>query len=54
MDPDAQTQSDFEDRPSLGWVQRIVGGIEYGIVFQQTAVTCLSYAGPALVFQGES
>ena len=50
MDPDAQTQSDSEDRPDAGWVQRIVGGVEYGLVFQQTAVTRMTYPGLPAVF----
>jgi hypothetical protein len=54
MDPDAQTQCDFEDRPAAGWVQRIVGGLEYGLVFQQRGITRMSYAGGETIFQFDS
>ncbi|MGI9489100.1 MAG: hypothetical protein ACR2RF_25085 [Geminicoccaceae bacterium] len=54
MDPDAQTQSDTEDRPQAGWVQRIVGGVEYGLLFQQTAITRITYAGGETIFQFDS
>ena len=54
FDPNAQTQCDFEDRPAAGWVQRIVGGVEYGLVFQQSSITRMSYAGPPAIFQFDS
>ena len=54
MDPDAQTQSDSEDRPQGGAVQRIVGGLEYGLLFQENAVTRITYVGPSPVFQFDS
>lgn len=54
MDPDAQTQSDFEDRPEGGHVQRIVGGVEYGLLFQQTAITRITYSGGDSIFQFDS
>ena len=54
MDPDAQTQSDFEDRPAGGDVQRLIGGVEYGVLFQQTAITRVTYAGGETIFQFDS
>lgn len=51
FDPDADTQCDYEDRLSAGWVQRIVGGTEYGLLFQQRAITRISYAGAPAIFQ---
>jgi len=51
FDPDATTQCDYEDRPDAGWVQRIVGGAEYALVFQQRAITRMAYAGPPTIFQ---
>ncbi|KKL57436.1 hypothetical protein LCGC14_2235430, partial [marine sediment metagenome] len=54
MDPDAQTQSDFEDRPTAGDVQRVVGGVEYGLIFQQQGITRMSYSGGDTIFQFDS
>ncbi len=54
MDPDAQTQSDFEDRPAGGHVQKIVGGVEYGLLFQEEAITRITYAGGKAIFQFDS
>lgn len=50
IDPDATTQSDFQDIGEGGWVQRIVGGVEYGLVFQQRAIVRMTYVGSPLVF----
>ena len=54
MQPNAATQSDFEDCPSGGWVQRIVGGLEYGLLFQQEEIKRITFAGGAAVFQFDS
>ena len=54
FDPDAQTQSDIEDRPDAGWVQRIVGGVEYGLIFQQLGITRMTYSGGDSIFQFDS
>ncbi len=43
-------QSDFQDLPSSGQVRRIVGG-EMGIIFQEDAVTRMTYIGTPTVFQ---
>jgi len=45
------TQADFQDlNSSNGWVQGIVGG-EYGIIFQERAITRMTYVGSPAVFQ---
>ncbi|MFA7256047.1 MAG: hypothetical protein WC047_00530 [Kiritimatiellales bacterium] len=45
------TQSDFQDLNSAnGWVQGVVGG-EYGIIFQERAITRMTYVGSPAVFQ---
>jgi hypothetical protein len=54
FDPDSQTQSDIEDRPSAGWVQKIVGGVEYGLLFQQKSITRVTYSGGETIFQFDS
>lgn len=49
--PAASTQCDFEDLEEGGWIQAIVGGTEYGLIFQERAITRMSYIGPPIVFQ---
>jgi hypothetical protein len=49
--PTAGNQGDFEDIEEGGWVQRIVGGVEYGLIFQERQITRMSYIGPPIVFQ---
>lgn len=51
MDPDSLTQSDYEDRPSGGWVQRVIGGAEYGLIFQENQIARMTYTGNKSVFQ---
>lgn len=51
FDPDAATQSDFEDLVTGGWIQKIVGGNEYGLVFQTDMVRTMRYIGPVAVFE---
>jgi hypothetical protein len=47
----ATTQSDFQDLNSAnGWVTGIVGG-EYGVIFQERAITRMTYVGSPSVFQ---
>lgn len=47
----ATTQADFQDlRNNGGYIQRIVGG-EYAIIFQESAITRMSYVGAPLIFQ---
>jgi hypothetical protein len=51
FDPDADTQCDYEDLKEGGDVQRIVGGVEYGLVFCERAIYRMTYVGPPLVFR---
>jgi hypothetical protein len=47
----ASTQADYNDLDaSKGWVQRIIGG-ESGVVFQERAISIMSYQGSPLVFR---
>lgn len=50
FDPDAATQSDYEDLPTGGDVQRVVGGTEYGLVFQNDMVRTMRYVGSGTIF----
>lgn len=49
-DPDSGTQCDFEDLKDGGQVQRIVGGADYGVIFQETAIRRMAYTGGAAIF----
>ena len=44
-DPDSATQSNFIPLPGAGAVRRIVGGKEYGVVFQDRAISRMTYVG---------
>lgn len=47
----ASTQADYQDLDSAdGWVKQVVGG-EYGVIFQERAITRMSYIGSPAVFQ---
>jgi len=48
--PGAATQSDYEDLATGGVVQRIIGGTEYGLIFQNNAVRTMRYVGAGPVF----
>ena len=50
FDPDATTQSDYEDGPEGGAVQKIVGGVEYGIIFHERSIVRMTYVGPPTIF----
>ena len=50
MDPDSTTQCDYNDMNEGGWVQKIVGGAEYGVVFQERQISRMAYVGHPLVF----
>jgi hypothetical protein len=50
FDPDQVTQSDYQDIPEGGQVQRIVGGAEYGLVFLERQIQRMTYVGSPLVF----
>lgn len=51
FDPDSTTQSDYEDLQSGGQVTGLVGGADYGVVFQETQISRMSYTGDAAVFR---
>lgn len=51
FDPDARTQCDFEDLASGGICQRVIGGTEYGLIFQNDAVRTMRYIGPGAIFE---
>jgi len=51
FDPDATTQSDYQTMPEGGWVQRVVGGTEYGVIFQERQISRMEYVGWPLMFQ---
>jgi hypothetical protein len=47
----ASTQSDFQDLDARnGWVKQVSGG-EYGVVFQEKAISRVNYTGSPVVFQ---
>jgi len=49
-DDSASTQADSQDLREYGPVTRIIGG-EYGLVFQENAITRMTYVGPPAIFQ---
>lgn len=51
FDPDSATQCDFEDIKSGGKVTKIVGGVEYAIVFQEKKISRMTYVGSPVVFR---
>ena len=51
FDPAATTQSDYQVIPDLGWVQRIVGGAEYGLIFLERGIVRMTYVGSPLIFR---
>lgn len=51
FDPDASTQSDYEDLPSGGKVQRVLGLTNYGLVFQNDMVRTMQYVGGGVIFE---
>lgn len=47
----ATTQADYQDLDvSKGWIRGVVGG-EYGVIFQERAITRMEYVGSPIVFQ---
>ncbi len=50
FDPSATTQSDFQDVAEGGRVQGLVGGIEYGIIFQERKISRMEYSGTPRIF----
>ncbi len=50
MDPDATTQCDYEDLEQGGGITGVVGGLEYGVIFQQSMIRRMDYEGPPPIF----
>jgi hypothetical protein len=50
MDPDATTQCDYNDFKDGGWVRKIIGGVEYSVIFQEEQISRMAYEGGSLVF----
>ncbi len=50
FDPDSTTQCDFQDIRDGGAVERVVGGVEYGLIFQRRQIVRMTYVGSSLVF----
>ena len=50
FDPNATTQSDFEDLKEGGAVSRVVGGADYGVVFQNNLISRMTYVGSPTIF----
>lgn len=49
--PAAATQCDFQDLyGEAGWIQRVIGG-EFGLIFQERAITKMTYIGSPWIFQ---
>lgn len=51
FDPAQSTMCDYQDIPDGGWVQKIVDGVEYGLVFQDYAISRMTFVGTPAVFQ---
>lgn len=49
--PAASTQSDFQDIPDAGYVQRIIGGADYALVVMERGLWRMTYVGSPLVFR---
>ena len=49
--PAASTQCDFQNLPDVGWVQRIIGGADYGLIFTERGIYRMTYVGSPLVFR---
>ena len=51
FDPDEATLCDFQDIPEGGWVQRIIGGVEYGTILMDRAIARMTFVGSPTIFQ---
>jgi hypothetical protein len=51
FDPSASTLSDYQDQPDGGAVKHVEGGVEYGMIFQENAITRMTFVGSPLVFR---
>lgn len=50
FDPDATTQSDFEDLAEGGAVTALVGNYDYGVIFQEELIRRMVYVGSPPIF----
>jgi hypothetical protein len=50
FDPDASTQSDYQNLGAGGHIQRILGGREYALIFCESMIYRAQYVGAGLVF----
>ena len=50
FDPNATTQSDFEDLKEGGAVTKVVGGADYGLIFQERLINRMVYSGSPRIF----
>ena len=50
FDPDSATQCDYDDLASGGTCQKVIGGTEYGLIFQQQMVRTMRYVGGGTIF----
>ena len=51
FDPAAATQSDFQDQAAGGAVQKVVGGREYGLIFQERRISRMVFEGGGRIFR---
>lgn len=51
FDVSVTTQSDFQNIPTGGHVQKIIGGVEYGLVFMESQIWRMTYVGSPVIFQ---
>ena len=54
FDESQTTQSDKEDLEGAGWVQRIVGGVEYGLIFLERRIDRAYYIGTPPIWRFDS
>lgn len=50
FDASQATQAGYQTLPDGGFVQRITGQVEYGLIFQDTIVRRMTYVGTPLIF----
>jgi hypothetical protein len=49
--PSASTQSDYQDIQTGGSIQRVIGGVDYGLIFLEREIHRMSYVGSPLVWR---
>lgn len=50
FDPAAATQCDYEDLTGGGWIMRVIGNREFGLIFTEHNVVRMTYVGPSPIF----